>query len=236
MTSCTARSYQPAALELAWANAVHASRVGELEFQSYCTGPTRRALEAHLILRHDECALLPRNKGWRECVFLPRDPADASCMRCGGERVCVEPLVEVLRNPRVPCMTTYTLRRPGRKSSLAIERMHSRSRSSSDRDAVYTGRIGNLSHGLSVIDDRSWLWLSSLPPRVASSRALLFDVGASTWSQGGWHGDAPGSKDGQSLHWLWDTYEQLGVSFDQAWAWEATPYSDEAIWGTRLML
>ena len=105
MTSCAAGSYQPAALEAAWLQIVNVEKVGELDFQSYCTGPMRRALEAQLSHRHDECARLPRNKGWRECVFLPREPDDASCMRCGGARVCVEPLVEVLRNPRVPCMT-----------------------------------------------------------------------------------------------------------------------------------
>ena len=131
----------------------------------------------------------------------------------------------------------YRLTRPGRKSTQAIERLLRRSRSSNDRDVTYTGRVGNLS----IIDDRSWLWLSSLPPRVFGSRALLFDVGASTWSQGGWHGDAHSARlgpccneDGQSLHWLWDTYERLGVSFHHAWAWEATQYTEADIWRARL--
>jgi hypothetical protein len=49
-------------------------------------------------------------------------------------------------------------------------------------------------------------------------RAFLFDAGASVWSQTDFGGKWPGTR------WLFERYRDLGVEFDEIFAWEATAH------------
>ena len=65
------------------------------------------------------------------------------------------------------------------------------------------------------VQERMWLFMD---PRAASlhsgSRALLLDLGASSWSH------ASGSR------WITQRLEQQGVRFEHVWAWEASRAKD----------
>ena len=80
-------------------------------------------------------------------------PADGSCLRCGAATVCVEPLVEILRAPAIPCATRLRRTRPRLPYEAVLDKSW------------------------------LWLNDSLPPrvPAAAPARAFLFDLGASTY-------------------------------------------------------
>jgi hypothetical protein len=56
------------------------------------------------------------------------------------------------------------------------------------------------------------------PMGHTARRAFLFDAGASVWSQTDFGGKWPGTR------WLFERYRDLGVEFDEIFAWEATAH------------
>ena len=68
--------------------------------------------------------------------------------------------------------------------------------------------------------------------RKKGGRLLFFDVGASLYDKG------PGGDNGASLRWFvekFNSYQDLNhknVPFDRIFAWEATPYKPEILWGS----
>jgi hypothetical protein len=210
--SCAPESYRPSALEREWLRLVSAG-IGDLEQPEFCA--QRKALAAKLGRGSDlrplcGASLRLRGAHTQSCALHPPGggaavghPLDGSCLRCGGELVCIEPLVDLLRSPFVPCQTQVRSKRA---------------------NATYKERH---------MHDRSWLWLGQIPPGVGRAgdrsrgraRNLLLDIGASTFEV-----DHHNAHSGASLQWLVETYASLGVHFDRAFAWEATPHTRDEIW------
>jgi hypothetical protein len=60
--------------------------------------------------------------------------------------------------------------------------------------------------------------IGARPMGHTARRAFLFDAGASVWSQTDFGGKWPGTR------WLFERYRDLGVEFDEIFAWEATAH------------
>jgi hypothetical protein len=60
--------------------------------------------------------------------------------------------------------------------------------------------------------------IGARPTGHTHRRAFLFDAGASVWSQTDFGGKWPGTR------WLFERYRDLGVEFDEIFAWEATAH------------
>ena len=111
--------YEPSRLEAEWLQLVRGkTKVGELTHADFCQ---RRATLSEKLGRsanfeandmRPSCAtrvsgpLSAACKSYRNPVTVDERPVDGSCLRCSGAVVCIEPLVELLRSPLVPCLST----------------------------------------------------------------------------------------------------------------------------------
>lgn len=193
---------------LAWASCAPSTYVPsalEREWSSLAPYIGRLRLTSYCKARQELAAKLNRS--------LQVSRADGSCMTCGDRSVCVEPLVEVLRSPAFPC-----------RNGVPIQHGPPQLYSGTAEDALM---------------DRSWLWTresSFLPPRSGpGARAILLDLGSSTWQVDGALGaglarTSSNNNAWSSLAWLADAFAAAGVQFDRILAWEAGPRNATAIW------
>lgn len=103
---------------------------------------------------------------------------------CTGEQLftMIEPLAGMLRDPRPICGPSVGLQ--------------------PHRDNVQTKEL--------IVLDPAAIGEHAKRIREGHGRAILFDLGATTWADTG-------------FRWLVDSYEKLGVKFEHIYAWEVKP-------------
>lgn len=151
--------YAPSELEQTWVRALAAAETARAKFGL------------------DELCRLYRPVRW---------PADASVMNCHGQKILIEPLVGLLRNPDFPCQRRNLSAWPAPPVTRE-----------------YMGEI--LSTRYVQFDAVALL-------RRRGGRAILLDIGASLWKGGG---AGEGEVGAAATRWLVDKFAALGVQFDR---------------------
>lgn len=190
--------YLPSALEVEWGANIGDWQENVCARMAASRAPVQRLLDA-LDQQHyeGEEGGLPLGSGAAALDALEADGL-LSVMEYsvgGGElvRVRMAPLIGMLRDPRIGC--------PPHKYGAG----------------AFTELRGVDMYERWQVQSRMWLFMD---PRAAAlhnnSRALLLDLGASTWSHV------------YGARWIKQRLEQQGARFEHVWAWEATPTEPRA--------
>ena len=187
--------YVPSALEAEWGANIDEWQLSLCARMAAIREPVQRLLDALDLQHYEGKGGLPVGAGAAALDQLEADGLlsimEYSVRDVGGServvRVRMMPLIGMLRDPRIGC--------PPHKYG----------------SGAFTELRGVDMYAQWQVQERMWLLLD---PRAAAlhsgGRALLLDLGASSWSH------ASGSR------WITQRLEQQGVRFEHVWAWEAS--------------